>query len=171
MDQLTGLRHFSYFYTSKVLGLSSPSECLNLCNDNLDCSHFTFFPTLEVCVVFDGCPSKDTDICESCVSGSVEGCLKCFQPGKKRRPKLICGAINFLVGRCLGPNIGIYVSEDADECLLQCQSSSSCQWFTFNPADNVCSLTTECDWNDETCPDCVYGSRYCDPLIPEGATS
>ena len=33
---------------------------------------------------------------------------------------------------------------DVDHCLLECQRTQSCSWFTFHPDNNFCEMFTGC---------------------------
>ena len=68
------------------------------------------------------------------------------------------------LGYCLGSNVGVTGAYSAETCLSQCNANPDCVWFTFHSTDKVCSLTSDCQWVDDTCGDtCVHGRKGCKP--------
>ena len=70
--------------------------------------------------------------------------------------------MEYILGHCVGPSLGVFKSITANRCLQLCRDSKDCQWFTFHYEDSACTLTTECQFVDHTCKDtCVYGEATC----------
>ena len=57
----------------------------------------------------------------------------------------------------MGPLVGSTITNDLETCLSACRLNEDCLWFTYHESDDVCYMTTECEWIDETCQDCIYG--------------
>ena len=74
------------------------------------------------------------------------------------------------IGSCLGPFIDGKALSDADECRDACKTEELCKWWTYNNADQFCSLLGDCVIRDETCDDCVFGHETC-PDYKEGKSA
>ena len=70
------------FDTLEIMPLSSVDECLALCSETENCANFTFYQDRKICYLFDGCTHLSTTGCFDCISGSLEGCRECEEPGK-----------------------------------------------------------------------------------------
>ncbi len=61
-------------------------------------------------------------------------------------------------GFCLGSTVGNVADiGDPYECLSFCKDSTNCNWFTYNPTQELCSLHPDCYLDAESCPECVSG--------------
>ena len=62
--------------------------------------------------------------------------------------------------------IGTLISEadvsEANDCLSNCKSQHTCNWFTYDEdlAPN-CKLYEDCDTLDKTCTNCLLGEAEC----------
>ena len=65
-------------------------------------------------------------------------------------------------GFCIGVSLDLSLQDSANKCLEACQDEPECQFFSFNAGDSACTLSSDCQWVDETCKDCVHGQRACD---------
>jgi len=50
--------------------VQNAQECLDLCQDNLNCAYYTYYKDEGLCYIFATCPDLSTDSCEACFSGS-----------------------------------------------------------------------------------------------------
>ena len=69
----------------------------------------------------------------------------------------------FVSGECVNSIVsGVAVANSVGECVNFCQSATSCEYFSFNPADNVCLVFDDCpELSNENCDSCVSGNRGC----------
>ena len=96
-----------------------------------DCLQFTHYQSDSYCYLYEVCNTLSADGCEGdCISGDA-AC-----------PQLICSAY----GTCNGPQIGstLEVSNE-DDCIAICKGNDECFWYSYDVADNLCSLMSACD--------------------------
>ena len=66
-------------------------------------------------------------------------------------------------GFCFGTIVEVTESDSVNECLDLCQSYFDCEWFTYQEQIEVCQLTSDCQYVDESPQeDSVYGPRNCE---------
>jgi hypothetical protein len=122
------------------------NDCLDVCKNNTNCKFFTHYLDTAECLEFYDCPSVDT-ACENCFSGQVE----CLPTGPE------CDVVGF----CNGHLVATDTAETADDCLLFCQATEGCAWFSYSPDTGNCVLTEDCLFVDDSCSACVSGERDC----------
>ena len=65
-------------------------------------------------------------------------------------------------GKCVGNSVGEANVNNTNECTRECQDTPACNYWTYNPSDNVCSLYGDCAVIDKfSCPTCIFGDRNC----------
>ena len=67
-------------------------------------------------------------------------------------------------GNCLGAYVGNSLALTENLCLLKCQESDQCKWYSYSSSDYDCILMSDCAFVDNTCNDCVYGQGICKAL-------
>ena len=87
-------------------------------------------------------------LCATCRAQSDN--IGCFVSG---------GCVNGLVsGLTIVPTIG--------ECVDFCTSTSGCQYFSYEPTDDVCLALEECpEVSTDNCLDCISGDSTCPDTI------
>ena len=93
--------------------------------------------------------------------------LECFEPGEPEKSKIVtieCMIEMCLIfwGFCIGVSLDLSLQDSANNCLEAYQAEPDCQYFSFNAGDSACTLSSDCQWVDETCKECVYGQRGCE---------
>ncbi len=134
---------------------ASYTQCLIYCQDDRDCTFFTYYTDTTICITFSSCPEITDDDCNDCLTGEVDCPLDptCNEPGE-------CVDADF---------VGSTATEDADECLEECQDDRDCFWFEFDSSDNVCVLFENCpEIDDRDCDTCVVGERECEVVGGNG---
>ena len=62
-------------------------------------------------------------------------------------------------------DVGCFVPREetsAGECLLTCQESENCQYFTFYSTEGICLMDATCpEVSTDGCSDCVVGEASC----------
>ncbi len=70
-----------------ILPSTDKFQCLKSCQENSNCTWFSFFPDSNVCQTFSSCENIDKTLCPNCISGQ-RGCESqapiCFVPGNTR---------------------------------------------------------------------------------------
>lgn len=64
-------------------------------------------------------------------------------------------------GECNGIVDFIDEQPSAIDCLLLCNSTFGCRWFTYHLPSSECLLYLNCLTIDESCEDCISGERRC----------
>ena len=132
--------------TVGISHLGSSSECHESCKNALNCEFFTYFITDGVCLQLQTCPELDEGCSEECISGDVE-CdvlVRCD-----------------IQGYCDGAFVDYVEINDKELCIEACWSRTECEWWTFDSAENLCTLLSSCLTIDESCISCVSGERDC----------
>ena len=63
-------------------------------------------------------------------------------------------------GECIGTLIGAFELTDPTDCLLKCEGSEGCTWFTHHTREEFCALYSEIEGiNVQRCPSCVSGKN------------
>ena len=52
---------------------STTTACQDACTNLSGCNYYSYKPTTDECLMFDTCPTLNTDMCPECVSGNP-GC-------------------------------------------------------------------------------------------------
>ena len=76
---------------SQSIGIFSSKDeiqCLEMCQNNVNCTWFTFYPETEICQLFVSCGSIDDKLCPICITGQKECSI----------PEPVC----WVEGVCLG---------------------------------------------------------------------
>ena len=61
-------------------------------------------------------------------------------------------------GEVVGTLIGAFELTDPNDCLLKCEGSEGCTWFTHHTREEFCALYSEMqEINVQRCPSCVSG--------------
>ena len=55
-----------------ILAAKEEIQCLELCQNNDNCTWFTFYPETNICQLFDSCGSIDDKKCPLCKTGQKE---------------------------------------------------------------------------------------------------
>ena len=83
-------------------------------------------------------------------------------------PHLITGDVSCpglqcnVTGECIDTGAGYEVDSSRDSCILLCQSTPECQWWSFSPTTEICFLFQGCgEIGVDTCPECVSGQKDC----------
>ena len=131
---------------NNVHSSSSYNECLNYCQKESSCTCFTYYEDTKECVEFSNCFSLD-ETCSTCLSGEKE----CTQVS-------LCN-VN---GKCIGEQIGTITVDKETECLSQCKSTPTCEYYTYRTDNSSCELLKGCSVI-EPCPNCHSGQKDCYP--------
>ena len=124
--------------------------CVENCQIITDCNFWTHDSIQSLCYLFADCPSLD-ESCSECVSGQ----RNCTQ--EPIDPPTGCD----LDGKCDGTTVNYKLTDDRDACVLFCQSNADCAFWTYDSAQTLCYLFSDCPVLDETCLACVSGEREC----------
>jgi hypothetical protein len=68
---------------------------------------------------------------------------------------------SLLLGNCVGIDFLTKKTPTAQDCLMLCNSTLGCRWFTYYQSVSECILFRNCPTVDESCEDCVSGERRC----------
>ena len=61
-------------------------------------------------------------------------------------------------GEVIGTLIGAFELTDPNDCLLKCEGSDGCTWFTHHTREEFCALYSDMqEINVQRCPSCVSG--------------
>ena len=71
-----------------ILPSKDKIQCLELCQNHVNCNWFTFYPETEICQLFVSCGSIDDKLCPICITGQKECSI----------PEPVC----WVEGVCLG---------------------------------------------------------------------
>lgn len=127
---------------------TTENNCLRDCQNEADCSWFTYDHSLNLCLSFKNCTFLSSVQCQDCVSGEVA-----CQPQD-------CS----LSGFCKGTLIQYDQIESVDKCRTWCDNEPSCDFFSFDVKSGFCYLFYSCPELDVTQEDFVSGHRGCDPV-------
>lgn len=128
-----------------MVNSASPEDCLEFCDQTVDCNHFSHYDDANVCFAFANCVSFSNTSCSDCISGDA-GCssLQCF-----------------ITGHCDGVLIGFASNvQSAVECLNLCKMTDNCAWWTYDSSDQRCLMTQNCIHIDP-CQSCFTGQKDC----------
>ena len=148
-------------------GVTSLTQCRQLCHADPECAYFTYFglesfPMQEVCFLFSSCGTAVP--CESCVTETRDCYRACSSA--------YTGALDDNI-----VNIMPDVSSDV-ECRLQCQDTQDCSFYThFSAADpmfpRLCMLLSHLKAPLQPCDSCSSGPADCSDscvLMHEGVS-
>ena len=66
----------------------------------------------------------------------------------------------FVPGEVVGTLIGAFELTDPTDCLLKCEASDGCTWFTHHTREQFCALYSDMqEINVQRCPSCVSGKN------------
>ena len=66
----------------------------------------------------------------------------------------------FVPGEVVGTLIGAFELTDPTDCLVKCEASDGCTWFTHHTREQFCALYSEMqEINVQRCPSCVSGKN------------
>ena len=71
-----------------ILAAKEEIQCLEMCQNNVNCTWFTFYPETDICQLFVSCGSIDDTYCPLCTTGQKECSI----------PEPVC----WVEGLCLG---------------------------------------------------------------------
>ena len=71
-----------------ILAAKEEIQCLEMCQNNANCTWFTFYPETDICQLFVSCGSIDDTYCPLCTTGQKECSI----------PEPVC----WVEGLCLG---------------------------------------------------------------------
>ena len=78
---------------------------------------------------------------------TTQGPAECFVPGECNHNTLVDASIE----------------QNEDICLVLCQATPGCTWFTFDLESSVCELFETCtNRTTEYCPQCISGEARCE---------
>ena len=67
-----------------------------------------------------------------------------------------------LAGECQGKLVNFDGEDNRDDCVLFCRDNAACNFWTFDPARELCSLfETFLSLDESSCPECRSGERDC----------
>ena len=116
------------------------------CDNDLDCSYYSFLEYENACFTYVTCPDIFYD-------PSLPGLTS-----EKGCPTEFC----FINGtQCHGNLVSISKCADEYDCLETCVNNINCKWFEFETETKYCSLLEDCPTYDQDCPNCIIGSREC----------
>merc|ERR1719347_818576 len=136
-------------------GVASIDDCRNICYEDANCSHLSYYPSDGVpfrrsCFTFSACPSLD--LCYNCST-------------EERLCNSVCGKnINGQIGENM---VGFITDIETErECHHECWIESSCNFYTyFNESSaympNLCILLSEILAPLENCENCQTGPKMC----------
>jgi len=80
----------------------------------------------------------------------------------------------YVYGQCQEYSIDFKVTQDAEGCHKFCGKNNECNWWSWEPAFELCMLFVNCtDGVDppavEPCPDCISGEKMCPARECHGA--
>jgi len=122
---------------------SNTGECVISCQHVTGCAWYTFYPTDGLCTLHEQCGAVSED-CEDCMSGQDT-----------------CPACN-VGGECEGINFHLEPDVEEQQCLVLCEDSELCYYYSYSKEDRYCLLFTSCPSLTLTpCPSCVTGQPGC----------
>ena len=77
----------------------------------------------------------------------------------------------FVSGECEGILLETVLAQSADDCLLSCNQTSGCRWFSFQMEVKQCTLLESCNDLDTSCSACQSGERRCIDGTPTSTTT
>ncbi len=115
--------------------MQNVGDCVDMCNLNAECGHFTYNPPSFNCRSFKDTCTVSTAACKDCISGRKDCSTSdiCLSPGL-----------------CLGSLVSAVQVEDIYACKQLCVDNADCGFFTFK-ADKICMLTKDCGATDPQC--------------------
>ena len=117
-------------------------ECQIACQDNGNCSYFTFYEPSNLCNLLYNCSDIDTTGCSDCFTGQRD-CPICTIPGE-----------------CVGTISGYVFVPTEEDCQMECFNNDECQWYTFDPSFDYCVLTSNCIPTN-TSTESIFGQKNC----------
>merc|ERR1712038_1426426 len=79
----------------------------------------------------------------------------------------------YVPGQCQEYSVDFKKTEDVDHCQKFCGTDDDCNWWSFEPAQNLCVLFGNCtesgNPNQVVCPDCISGQKLCPARECHGA--
>ena len=143
------------FYT-----VPSIEQCMQKCKDDADCSWWSHDGD-EFCLLTSRCTYLDTSY-TAAISGEKDCAIVTTEhPTTTKIPE---NPECDMPGQCKGTFAGFDVTGTRDLCLNYCQETPNCQWWTFDPQTNYCTLSSSEDCNFEPSPshpDTISGKRDC----------
>ncbi|TRY74816.1 hypothetical protein TCAL_05662 [Tigriopus californicus] len=78
------------------------------------------------------------------------------------KPKEPAEAQCWVVGECLGSNMGVTFTDNKEDCLKACQEATNCEWFTWHSDSKLCNKFSTCPTLDDSCTTCISGENECE---------
>jgi len=124
-------------------------ECKASCqNSTGGCEFISFDNSTKICTETSTCPTVDSS-CSDCrwmpkVCGN-EGCGDCIEQGT-----------------CFGDVVTVDFHDSVCDCKRDCENLSGCNFWTFDEADEICTLMSNCDGGTgDSCLTCSWGPKEC----------
>ena len=63
---------------------TTATACQDACTKYSGCNYYSYTPTTDECLMFDTCPTLDTEACPKCVSGNPGCAIEDIEKGEER---------------------------------------------------------------------------------------
>merc|ERR1711973_176121 len=129
------------------------SSCGRLCQNRDFCNYWSYDQDSRICTGLGNCDSFDGS-CFQCISGNRD----CGS-----EPPDLCHEPSNCLGGTTVPD-GVFAEDSEEDCIRKCRDEETCQWSSYNAAEEVCVLTIDCPALDP-CSNCTHSPRSCYPEV------